>query len=189
MRMLAYGMSVYSVDEYGRLAASTALECLKRFCAGVVECFRDEYLGPPNKRETEILLKRPDCLGFPGMLGYIDCCKWKWKNSPMAHHGQFKGKEKVPTVTMEAIADDRMYIWHAFFGIAGCNNDISVFEASLIVGSIANATYPLTCEYNIDNIRRNKSYWLCDGICPKAPCFLQSILNQSTDDQSYFAGR
>lgn len=189
MRMLAYGTAADSIDEYGRMGASTALECLKKFCKGVVTFFKDEYLSPPNQRQTEILLQRGENLGFPGMLGSIDCSKWKWKNCPTAHHGQMKGKEKVPTITMEAIADDRLYIWHAFFGVAGCNNDITVFEASPIIGYIANATYPLPCEYTINNIRRNKPYWLCDGIYAKAPFFVHSIVNPSGEKECYYAER
>lgn len=189
MRMLAYGASADSIDEYCRIGGSTATECLKRFFQGVVECFKDDYLRPPNQPETEILLQRAEVLGFPGMLGSIDCCKWQWKNCPTAYHGQMKGKEKVPTLTMEAITDDRLYIWHSFFGIAGCNNDITVFEASPILGMMANGKYPRPCEYNIDAVVRNKPYWLCDGIYPKAPFFLHSITNPTGEDESYFAGR
>lgn len=189
MRLIAYGTSADSIDEYGRIGASTALEFLKKFAKGVVECFKDEFLRPPNKKETEILLQRAECLGFPGMLGSIDCCKWVWKNCPTAHHGQHKGKEKVPTITMECIGDDRLYIWHAFFGIPGCNNDITVLEASPISASIANATYPVPCEFEIDGVVRNKPYWLSDNIYPKWPCFVHSILNPSGDDESYYAGR
>ena len=78
--MLAYGIYADSIDEYGRMSASTALECLKFFCEGVVECFKDEILCPPNQSETEKLLQCEDSLGFPGMIGSIEVCKWKWKN-------------------------------------------------------------------------------------------------------------
>lgn len=79
------------------------MECLKRFTEAVVECFKDEYLRPPIREETAVLLKLANNLGFPGMLGSIDCCKWVWKNCPNAYHGEYEGKEKVPTITLEAI--------------------------------------------------------------------------------------
>lgn len=75
-----------------------------------------------------------------------------------------KGKEKLPTITMEAIADERLYIWHAFFGNAVCKNDLTVLDASPLISSIANATYPLPCEYRIMDEVSSKPYWLADGI-------------------------
>lgn len=39
-------------------------------------------------------------------------------------------EEKVHTITIEAIADNGILIRHAFFGIAGCNNDTTVFKPS-----------------------------------------------------------
>lgn len=189
IRQMAYGTSADAVDEYLRMGDSTARDCLKKFAYGVVECFKHEYLRPPNGSETKILLQRASALNFPGMLGSIDCCKWKWKNCPTAYHGQYRGKEKVPTITMEAIADDRLYYWHAFFGVAGCNNDITVLEASPLLSKISTGTYPLAVEFDVGTERVNKPYWLCDGIYPKYPCFLHSILNPVGDDESYFAGR
>ena len=60
------------------------------------------------------MLKESEKRGTTGLLGSIDCCKWTWKNCPTAWHGQFKGKEKTPTVTLEAICDRSLWIWHAF---------------------------------------------------------------------------
>eukprot|EP00171_Calliarthron_tuberculosum_P021688 IDg21688t1 len=81
------------------------------------------------------------------MLGSIDICKGKGKNCPAALHGQYHRKEGVPTVTLEAIADDRLYIWHIFFGMSRCNNDINVVEASTLRNKIANGEYPSAVEY------------------------------------------
>lgn len=57
------------------------------------------------------------------------------------YHGQYKEKEKVPTVTMEVICDDRLYFWRTFFGVAGCNNDITVLNASSLINKISNGEY------------------------------------------------
>ena len=46
LRMLAYGMSADSLDEYVRIGGITTIECVKRFCQGVVEIFGPEYLRP-----------------------------------------------------------------------------------------------------------------------------------------------
>ncbi|XP_020272418.1 uncharacterized protein LOC109847598 [Asparagus officinalis] len=47
-RMLAYGTSADSTDEYVRIGESTAIVCLKRFCRATVEVYGDEYLRTPN---------------------------------------------------------------------------------------------------------------------------------------------
>lgn len=145
LRMLAYGGSSDSVDEYLRMASSTVMECMKQFAKGIYETYREQYLAPPNEEQTETLLKKGSILGFPGMIGSIDCCKWVWKNCPTAYHGQYKGKEKVPSITLEAICDDRLYFWHVYFGVAGCNNDITVLESSPLFGKISNGSYPMAC--------------------------------------------
>lgn len=165
------------------------LECLKKSSVGVVECVSSDCLRAPDEEETNILLQRAESLGFPRMLGSIDCCKWKWKNCPTAYYGQYKGKEKVPTVTMEAICDDHLYFWHAFFGVAGCNNDITVLDASPLICKISSGEYPIACEYEINKARRNKRYWLADGIYPKYPSFVHSILNPRDRNKSYYVAR
>ncbi len=49
--------------------------------------------------------------------GSIDCMHIPWKNCPTAWAGQFtSGKEDGPSVVLEAVADERTWIWHSFFG-------------------------------------------------------------------------
>jgi Plant transposon protein len=67
------------------------------------------------------------------MLGGIDCTNWQWKNCPVAFHGQYSGKEGVPTVTLETIADQNLWLWYVFFGVPGAANDINVLETLLFV--------------------------------------------------------
>lgn len=70
----------------------TAVYALKQFVKGVVEFFGYEYLRPPKMEEKKILLQRGEMLGFPGMLGGIDCCTWTWNNCPTKYHVQYKGE-------------------------------------------------------------------------------------------------
>ncbi|KAK4847971.1 hypothetical protein QYF36_007696 [Acer negundo] len=74
IRMLAYGVSAYSVDDYMRICESTAIESLNRFTKVVVAIFFDEYLRSPNNEDTVRLLVIGNQCGFPGMLGSIDSC-------------------------------------------------------------------------------------------------------------------
>ncbi|GJX91541.1 zinc finger, CCHC-type containing protein [Tanacetum coccineum] len=50
---------------------------------------------------------------------------------PKALHGQFKrSTHKYPTLMLEAVADQKLWIWHAYFGVPGANNDLNVLYGS-----------------------------------------------------------
>ena len=40
------------------------------------------------------------------------------------------GYRGVPTIVLEVVASSDLWIWHAFFGVAGSNNDINVSDCS-----------------------------------------------------------
>lgn len=94
LRLLAYGLSGSDLVLYLKMGESAAQTFLNNFAEGVVECFKDHYLKPPNEDQKRTLLQRAKALGFTGMIGSIDCCEWTWKNCPTACHGQYESKEK-----------------------------------------------------------------------------------------------
>ncbi|XP_073362335.1 uncharacterized protein [Aegilops tauschii subsp. strangulata] len=52
LRMLAYGALGDIHEDYGRMAESTAIECLYKFCMTLVEVFGPQYLRSPNVEDT-----------------------------------------------------------------------------------------------------------------------------------------
>uniref|UniRef100_A0A0D3CPR9 Uncharacterized protein n=1 Tax=Brassica oleracea var. oleracea TaxID=109376 RepID=A0A0D3CPR9_BRAOL len=56
IRMLAYGQSGDTYDEYLRLGESTALLCLENFTNGIIQLFGDEYLRRPTPEDLQRLL-------------------------------------------------------------------------------------------------------------------------------------
>ncbi|XP_057248956.1 uncharacterized protein LOC125494843 [Beta vulgaris subsp. vulgaris] len=114
IRMLAYGSSSDAVDEYLKIASSTARECLLHFVEAVVARFGDEYLRKANANDIERLLHEGEHRGFPGMMGSIDCMHWNWKNCPRGWKGMYQGRSKTSTIILEAVASSDLWIWHAF---------------------------------------------------------------------------
>ncbi|CAM8943131.1 unnamed protein product [Rhodiola kirilowii] len=84
MRMLAYGVSADAVDEYIKIGGTTALECLRRFCQGIIRLYEPVYLRAPTQDNLQRILHVSEMRGFPGMIGSIDCMHWEWKNCPKA---------------------------------------------------------------------------------------------------------
>ncbi|XP_033132196.1 uncharacterized protein LOC117127077 [Brassica rapa] len=82
IRVLAYGSALDAVDEYLRLGETTARLCVENFVEAVIDLFGDEYLRRPTSDDLQRLLYIGELLGFPGMIGSIDCMHWEWKNCP-----------------------------------------------------------------------------------------------------------
>lgn len=179
IRQLAYGVSADCVDEYLRMADSTAMESLKRFCLAVVEIYEEEYMRTPNKQDVERLMAIGEKRGFPGMIGSIDCMHWTWKNCPSAWHGQYVGKGKTPTMILEAVASHDLWIWHAYFGLPGALNDINVLDRSPVFSALAAGTAP-DVEFVVNGNTYNKGYYLADGIYPKYATLVKTIPEPQT---------
>jgi hypothetical protein len=75
--MLAYGALGDAHDDYIRMAESTAMECMSRFCRALVSVCGSDYLRTPNEEDTARILAQNIERGISGMLGSIDCMYWK----------------------------------------------------------------------------------------------------------------
>jgi Plant transposon protein len=113
--------------------------------------------------------------GFPGMVGSIDCMHWKWKRCPLAWAGRFKGKDKKPTVALEAIADAELWIWHVFFGAAGSMNDVNVLDHSPTIEKVIAGKFPPKMKYLLNGSEYDLPYYCADGIYPQWGNFVHTI--------------
>ncbi|XP_058761649.1 uncharacterized protein LOC131635064 [Vicia villosa] len=167
IRMLAYESHADSVDEYVRIGESTSIECLQRFVQGVNVVFGAEYLRKPNNTYVEHLLQMGESRGFPGMLGSIDCMHWEWKNCPIAWKGQYcRGDHGKPTIMLEAVASQDLWILHAFFGIAGHAPNV---------------------QYTINGTSYNMGYYLAYGIYLEWATFIKTISMPQGENKKLFA--
>ncbi|XP_016651515.1 PREDICTED: uncharacterized protein LOC103339459 [Prunus mume] len=117
------------------------------------------HLRSPNPTYLYRLLHKASRRGFPSMLGSLDCMYWEWKNCPTAWAGQFTGYKHKPTVVLEAVASYDTWIWHAFFGIAGSNNDINVLAHSPLFNDVVNEVSP-HIQYVVNGNEYNMGYYL-----------------------------
>ncbi|XP_003570899.2 uncharacterized protein LOC100840429 [Brachypodium distachyon] len=187
IRMLAYGTPADAIDENLRIAESTILECLSIFCKGVMQNLGPEYLRRPNNEDIQRLLHIGRARGFPGMLGSLDCMHWEWKNCPVAWQGQFtRGDQGTSTVMLEAVASHDLWIWHAFFGVAGSNNDINVLNQSTLFTEVVQGRAP-EVQFMVNGNEYNLGYYLADGIYPEWAAFVKTIPLSQSDKHKLFA--
>ncbi|XP_038693787.1 putative nuclease HARBI1 [Tripterygium wilfordii] len=185
LRMLCYGVSGDMMDEYIRLAESTANEAMKNFIAAVITIFGDKYLRSPTSNDIARLLKLHESRGFPGMLGSIDCMHWTWKNCPSRWKGHYSGHCGDATVILEAVASRDLWIWHSFFGLPGSLNDINVLERSPVFTDLINGRAP-PVNFVINNHQYDMGYYLADGIYPQWSTIVKSIhMPQTQKAQNY----
>ena len=187
LRLLAYGIAADSIDEYLKLGKSTALECLENFCEGIIECYGAEFYRRPTESDLQRLLAKAEERGFPGMLGSIDCMHWQWSNCPVGWQGQFtRGDIKHPTIILEAVASYDRWIWHAFFGVAGSNNDINVLNQSPLFTDAIRGQEP-TVRFTVNNHEYNMGYYLADGIYPSWPVFMKGVPLLQLEKHRFFS--
>ncbi|XP_062145256.1 uncharacterized protein LOC133852503 [Alnus glutinosa] len=184
--MLAYGVTGDYVDEYLRLSESTAMDSLKLFAQAVVSLYSDVYLRSPTNHDIARLLAEGRIRGFPGMLGSIDCMHWKWKNCPTSWRGMYSGHKREATIILEAVASYDLWIWHAFFGLPGSNNDINVLDKSFIFTKLAQGRGPRV-NYSINGHDYTMGYYLADGIYPQWSTFVKTISAPLGTKKKHFA--
>ena len=128
----------------------------------------------PTAEDLQRLLDIGEKRGFPRMVGSIDCMHWEWKNCPTAWKGQYACGSGKPTIVLEAVVSQDLWIWHAFFRPPGTLNDINVLDRSPVFDDIFEGRAPKV-EYVVNGHNYNLAYYLTDGIYPKWATFIQSI--------------
>ncbi|GJX01900.1 ALP1-like protein isoform X1, partial [Tanacetum coccineum] len=135
----------------------------------------DEYLQMSERTARECLC--------------IDCMHWEWRNCPVAWQGQYgRGDKKYPTIMLEAVASQDLWIWHAFFGMTGANNDINILDNSPLFDDLLNDTAHVL-PYEVNGVGYEKWYYLADGIYPQWTNFVKSFMVANDTKHAYFKRR
>ncbi|KAJ0585192.1 putative harbinger transposase-derived protein [Helianthus annuus] len=139
-------------------------------------------LLPSFSDMQQILDHHADYHGLPGMLDSLDCMKWPWELCPTqwqgAHTSGFHG---VPTIMIEAVASQDLWIWHAFFGMPGSHNDITIINHSPLLNDRVNGIGPKGTFF-VNGIEYMYGYYQVDGIYPEWGVFVKSFTRHGTSD-------
>jgi hypothetical protein len=185
LRMLAYGVATDATDKYCRTGESIAVEAMKRFIVAIKECFVETFLRLPSQEDLQKQIEINTARGFPGMFGSIDCMYWVWKNCPVAWQRQLQDTDGTCSVILEDIADQSLWIWHAFFGWPGGNNDINVLDRSRMLSDLLQVL-DNGMTFKVNGHKYSRYYLLADGNYPQWSCFLQPIHASQGEKQKHY---
>ncbi|XP_008223724.1 PREDICTED: uncharacterized protein LOC103323507 [Prunus mume] len=168
IRMLTYEASANQVDEITRMGKSTTLEALVRFCVPVETLYTRNYLGRPTPKNLQRLLQKAEAQGFPGMIG------------------DYGNRKCQKSIILEAVAGFDIWVWHAFFGVPGSQNDLNVLGQSPVFNDVLRGQGP-DITYQVNNTVYQTGYYLADDIYPRWTTFVKSIPNLRSQKQKLFA--
>lgn len=125
------------ISNKGWMLLVSVIESLRAFVKAIVKVFGNWYLRASNEADICRLLSIGEQHGFPGMLGSIDCMHWKLEKCLIAWYGMYIDHCREPTIILEVVASQDLWIWHAFFEMPGSLNDINVLDRSPIFVALA----------------------------------------------------
>jgi len=151
--------------------------------------FCDGYLPsitPADVKKIEVL--HCGTHGIRGMIGSLYCSHLVWGNCPVAHHGQFQGKEGKPTFVMEAMCDYNLFAWHTMFGYSGVLNDINIWDSSLLQNAFCDGSFSMcNFSFEIGGETFDHLWLLVDGIYPAITRYFKPLSVPIDDDKALFS--
>jgi len=131
MRILAYSISTYFINEYLKITEITTVKCMKNSAVGVIQVFREEYLRKPTQANVGSIASGRS-LWFSWYvrkhwlytLGMKELSIRKWVFVKVIY--------RVPTLMLETIASYDLYIWLAFFGCPKSLNNLNLLHNSSV---------------------------------------------------------
>lgn len=191
LKTWAYGVACHCFTDYFQMSPQYARECCRRLREIIRRLFQDEFLRLPTQQDMKAIdeLHRHQH-NVPGMFGSLDCCHTFWKNCPVAWQGGFKGAKGKPSIVLEAACDYNLWFWHASYGYAGTNNDISIFNLSPLMENMLNGRFheieSLVVPYEIAGEEFQRMFLLVDGIYNQYARFVQGIKEPIYEDEKRF---
>ncbi|GJV26894.1 ALP1-like protein [Tanacetum coccineum] len=154
IRQLAYGVHADFLDEYMQIIERTSCTALDHFCQAVMQIYGLEFLRKPT-----------------------------WFGCPYAFKAHYIRRDHGPNsfILLEAVASQDLWIWHAFFGVAGSNNDINVLYKSPLFNDLKIGRAS-KIHFVANGVTYRSGYYLVDGIYPKLAPLVKTIPELIDDD-------
>ena len=190
-KMICYGMSVNAFKDYFQIGELTGDQCLSKLCTGIVSSLKYSNLClrfPTRSDAQRVVNLHKEVHGIDCMIGSLDVTKIHWLSCPTAWKGQFEGREGIPTIGFEAVADYNLWIWHSAFGFPGLMNGINIWERSPLLELMIMV---LMTKLILILLSMGNPFWklynLVDGIHPLLSRFVPIISDPSTRSDQEFA--
>jgi hypothetical protein len=163
LKCLGYGVSSSSEIPYFQMCETTIRDSIKAFARCMIDEYSTYYLRQPSKDDAKRVLRlHEEKHGAPGMFGSLDCMHVGWKNCPIAHQGQYSGKNKKPTLVLEAACDWNLWFWHVAFGYPGTLNDINIWDRSCLLRAFLSGEWSKNVDqpFKLNGVLFNELYLL-----------------------------
>ncbi|GKC15708.1 ALP1-like protein, partial [Tanacetum coccineum] len=180
-----------NMDCAGRQAIFGLLKCtsaIRQLAYCVHADFLDEYMliifEETHGADIEKLYRHhEEKHGFSRMLGSLDCTDWEWFGCTYAFKAQYVRRDhgSNPLILLEVVASQDLWILHAFFGVAGSNNDINVLYQPHLFNDLKTGRAP-EIPFMANDVTYRSGYYLADGIYPKLAALFKTIPEPSDDD-------
>ncbi|GJT53583.1 ALP1-like protein isoform X1 [Tanacetum coccineum] len=145
----------------GRQATQVSRNIITRDHAGahepVMEIYGPEFLRKPTVTDVIGITRKS---GFQRLIGVL-------------------------IIRLGVVASQDLWIWHAFFGVAGSNNDINVLYQSPIFNNLKTGRAP-EIPFVANGVTYPSGYYLVDMIYPELAPLVKTIPEPVIDDPSYF---
>nr|GEU66726.1 hypothetical protein [Tanacetum cinerariifolium] len=149
VRQLAYGVGPDFLDEYLQMSERTSRLSFDHFCNSIMEIFGPEYLRKPTVADVVKLYRHHE-----------------------EKHGRGNGPN--PFILLEVVVSHDLWIWHAFFGVVGSNNDINVLHQSPLFNDPKTGQAP-NIPFVANDVTYIWGYYLVDGIYPELTTLVKTI--------------
>ena len=103
IKSLAFGVPSHAFRDYFQMSKTLARDCCQNFNKIIINIYKKEYMRLPTPSDVKaIFALHKHQHKINGMGGSLDCMHTFWKNCPVAWQGNFGGKEKRPSIVLEA---------------------------------------------------------------------------------------
>jgi Plant transposon protein len=190
LKCLAYGVPPHAFIDYFQMSRPYARVCCIEFDKAIKLIYMKEWMRLPTASDLKsILLLHKTVHGVEGMVGSLDCSHTYWKNCPKAWQGSYKGKEKMPSIVLEAICDYHLFFWHVSYGYTGNLNDRTILSLSPLLDRLIDGSFHQLEEeagvvpFKILEEEFQQTWITVDGIYPKYIRFVKGIKQPVTQTE------